>query len=220
VAAHELKTPVTAIKGFAQSLLRNPTAVEPKHRHALETIVRQSGRIEALTRDFLEISRMQQRQKKLSRHRVDLTALVSRIAARTTLSTAKHRILISQSDPTWVDGESDRLEEVVMNLLENALRYSPGGGDVEIRVVHGGDKAIVSVTDHGVGISGSRQVNVFERFYRAHIGTSQDYGGLGVGLYISRELIRPVNTDRPINPSPPTSNTSINKKLNSDVWRM
>lgn len=190
VAAHEIKTPVTAIKGFAQSLLRSPAIPDPKHRSALETIVRQSDRIDALVRDFLEISRMRHGQTKLSRERMDLTSMVSRVVRRMMPSTAKHQVLLSRGDPAWVEGELDRLEEVVMNLLENAMRYSPHGGDVDVQVVRDGTKAIVSVRDHGVGIPEARRPNVFERFYRAHMGTSEDYGGLGVGLYISREIVR------------------------------
>ncbi len=190
VAAHEIKTPVTAIKGFAQSLLRSPAVLDPKQRSALETIVRQSDRIDALVRDFLEISRMRRGPTKLSRERVDLTAMVGRVVRRMMPSTAKHQVDLSRGDPAWVEGEPDRLEEVVMNLLENAMRYSPRGGDVNVQVVRDGTKAIVSVRDNGVGIPEARRRNVFERFYRAHIGTPEDYGGLGVGLYISREIVR------------------------------
>ena len=190
VAAHEIKTPVTAIKGFAQSLLRSPTILDPKYRSALETIVRQSDRIDALVQDFLEISRMRKGQTNLSKDRIDLTAMVSQVVRRMMPSTAKHRVFLSRGDPAWVKGELDRLEEVVMNLLENAMRYSPHGGDVDVQVIREGEKAIVSVRDQGMGIPEARRVNVFERFYRAHIGTSDDYGGLGVGLYISREIVR------------------------------
>lgn len=77
-----------------------------------------------------------------------------------------------------------------MNLLDNAIRYSPRGGEVEVRVTRDGSSAVVSVRDEGMGIPTERQGNLFERFYRAHIGTPLDYGGLGVGLYISRETVR------------------------------
>jgi signal transduction histidine kinase len=77
----------------------------------------------------------------------------------------------------------------MLNLVENAIRFSPLGGDVAIAVRRKAAEAVVSVRDHGVGIPTERQDRVFERFYRAHVGTSQDYGGLGLGLDVSREIV-------------------------------
>lgn len=190
VAAHEIKTPVTAIKGFAQTMLRAKEPIDPKYKNALETIVRQSDRIDALVRDFLEVSRMRQGYSVLAAKRLSLTQIVQQTVARMARTTSRHKLFISKSDEAWVDGELDRLQEVVMNLLDNAMRYSPLGGDVEVQVESSDGRVTVSVRDEGVGIPDARKGNLFERFYRAHIGTSLDYGGLGVGLYISREIVR------------------------------
>ncbi len=195
VAAHEIKTPVTAIKGFAQSMLRSSTPLDQKYRAALETIVQQSDRIDSLVRDFMEISRMRRGDAVAPRERIDLAALVGRVVERTTPPTAKHRVFVSRSDRALVEGERDRLEEVVMNLLENATRYSPHGGEVEVRIARKKGRAVVSVRDQGVGIPEARRSNVFERFYRAHIGTPLDYGGLGLGLYMSRQIVRQYGGD-------------------------
>jgi signal transduction histidine kinase len=89
-----------------------------------------------------------------------------------------------------VRGERDRLEQVLLTLLDNAIRYSPEGGEVDVGVSVEGGEAVVSVTDRGVGIPAEKQSRIFERFYRAHTGTHYDYGGMGVGLYISREIVR------------------------------
>jgi signal transduction histidine kinase len=190
VAAHEIKTPVTAIKGFAQSLLRREGAMSSAQQNALETIVRQSDRIDALVRDFLELSRLRQGPPRLFPKRAELSALVANVAGRMALGTGKHNLYISSAQEAWVDVEVERIQEVMMNLLDNAMRYSPLGGDVEVKVAREGSRAVVSVRDEGMGIPQARQENLFERFYRAHIGTPLDYGGLGVGLYISREIAR------------------------------
>lgn len=190
VAAHEIKTPVTAIKGFAQTLARAPDACAPRYRRALETIVRQSDRIDALVRDFLDASGLRWGRVALSLERIDLPALVAEEVARKAATTTKHRLVMSRRDPAWVNGDRDRLTQVVESLLDNAIKFSPRGGEVEVRVVREENRAVVSVRDWGVGIPKDRQAHVFERFYRAHIGTPYDYGGLGVGLYISREIVR------------------------------
>ena len=189
VAAHEIKTPVTAIKGFAQALLRTPDACAPKYHRPLETIVQQSDRIDSLVRDFLEMSRVRWGRTEVTLSRIDLTALVVEVVDRMAAASRKHRLLVSRKDAAWVEGDRERLEEVMVNLLDNAIKFSPQGGDVEVRVVREGDRVVVSVTDHGVGIPRDRQSHIFDRFYRAHIGTPFDYGGLGVGLYMSREIV-------------------------------
>lgn len=190
VAAHEIKTPVTAIKGFAQALARTPDACQPRYHKALETIVQQSDRLDALLRDFLEVFRLRWGQVQLSLRRIDLTSLVSEVVSRTATTAARHRLLLSRQDAAWVLADRRRMEQVLVHLLDNAIKFSPQGGDIEVQVVRQEDRAVVSVADHGVGIPRDRQAHVFERFYRAHIGTPYDYGGLGVGLYISREIVR------------------------------
>lgn len=190
VAAHEIKTPVTAIKGFAQTLARASGACAPKYQKALETIVQQSDRIDALVRDFLDVSSMRWGRVKLAPAPLDLTALVAECVARKSALTPKHQLVISRRDPARVVGDRERLSQVVENLLDNAVKFSPVGGEIEVRVTREQGRAVVSVRDHGVGIPIDRRRHLFERFYRAHIGTPYDYGGLGVGLYISREIVR------------------------------
>ena len=190
VAAHEIRTPLTAIKGFAQALARAPNACQPKHRKALETMVQQSDRIDALIRDFVDASRMRWGEVELSMRRIELSALVAEAADRAATATGRHRLLLSRADFAWVNADPDRLKQVVANLLDNAIRYSPRGGDVEVQVIREERRAVVSVRDWGLGIPKDRHAHIFEMFYRAHIGTPFDYGGLGVGLYISREIVR------------------------------
>lgn len=190
VAAHEIKTPVTAIKGFAQTLLRTPGACSPKYQRALETIVQQSDRIDALVRDFLEISRMRWGRVKLSPERIDLAALVADAVERRAAKAPRHQLLLTRKDPAWVDGDRERLNLVLEKLLDNAVRFSPQGGRVEVQLRREGSRAVVSILDRGVGIPKEKQAHMFDRFYRAHMGTPHDYGGLGIGLFITQEIVR------------------------------
>lgn len=190
VAAHEIKTPITAIKGFAQTLLRSGGSPDAHHQRPLEWIVRQADRVDALVRDFLEVSRLKWGASRLARRPFDLVELAGSIVSRMELTTAKHTFKYVPSEPLVVNGDPEALSEVLINLLENSIRYSPSGGEIEVWAARAHGKAVVSVRDEGVGIPERRQSNVFEPFYRAHIGTSLDYGGLGVGLHISREIVR------------------------------
>lgn len=190
VAAHEIKTPVTAIKGFAQALTRSPDACAPRYRGALDTIVRQSDRIDNLVKSFLEVSDMRWGRVGLQTERLELAAMVRRATARVAATTTRHRLIVTREDAVEVVADRARVEQVLVNLLHNAIRYSPDGGRVEVQVAREAGRAVVSVADHGLGIPEDRKQQLFERFYRAHMGTPFDYGGLGVGLYISRQIMQ------------------------------
>jgi signal transduction histidine kinase len=103
----------------------------------------------------------------------------------------RHRFTLSGAEqrlPVLADHE--RLAQVLTNLLENAIKYSPHGGDIEIRVGQDGNQVVFSVRDHGIGIPQDQVKHIFERFYRAGNVSSEHYGGLGLGLHISREIIQ------------------------------
>ncbi len=189
VAAHELRTPVTIIKSFAQALLRRSPQLDPAQRRMLDSIDRGCNRIDRIVRDLLDISRLQGGQLELLRERLDLAALVEEVVERMALTSAKHHLRVTSAGPVIVRGDRDRLEQVLAVLLDNAIRYSPRGGDVDVTVTVGSGEVVVEVRDQGVGIPAEKQGRLFERFYRAHTGTPYDYGGMGVGLYISKEII-------------------------------
>mgnify|MGYP005839034487 CR=1 FL=1 len=189
VAAHELKTPVTVMKGYAQGLLRMAPDLPPPGRKMLESINRGADRINRIITDLLDISRLQLARPGVNLDRVDLTALVREVIDRLAPTTARHRIRLLRAEPAVVEGDRDRLEQVLANLLDNAIKYSPRGGDIDVTVDVGDGQAVVSVADHGVGIPRARQAHLFERFYRAHAGTPYDFGGMGVGLYISSQIV-------------------------------
>ncbi|MHB1132875.1 MAG: PAS domain-containing sensor histidine kinase [Chloroflexota bacterium] len=189
VAAHELKTPVTITKGYAQALLRSGHSLPESHRKMLQSIDRGADRIDGLVGDLLDIVRLQTAGIELRSERVDLAELVEEVSDRLAATAPKHRLRLAAVEPVVVQGDRARLEQVLENLLDNALRYSPGGGDVSIGACVRAGAAVVSVEDQGVGIPEERQSRIGQRFYRAHTGTAYDYGGMGVGLFISKEVV-------------------------------
>ena len=189
VAAHELKTPVTIMKGYAQTLLRTDAELSPQRRRMLEAIDRGADRISRIIDDLLDVSRLHVGRLELSMETVDLTGLVRQVVDRMQHVTKRHRVRVVSAEPAVVRGDRERLEQALGNLIDNAIRYSPEGGDVDVAVAIRDGEAVVSVRDHGVGIPKDRQARIFERFYRAHTGTPHDYGGIGIGLHLTKEII-------------------------------
>ena len=192
VAAHELKTPVTTLLGFSQVLLGqlNQRGVLDDRTvgQAVRAVERGSNRMSRLVSQILDISRLDGGRLVLDHEITDLAPLVQGIVAAMQTTTTRHTLLVRTpaQAPAWVD--SLRLEQVVTNLLDNAIKYSPEGGQVEIELeLPSPGLARLSVVDHGVGIQPERRQHIFERFYQAHEGDHAS--GMGLGLYISRQIV-------------------------------
>lgn len=183
-AAHELKTPLSVIKAHAQLLQRRAEA-EP----GLQVIVRQVDRLTRLVQQILDASRLRLDNVELRWERLDLAELAGVVVTDMGPRPGGHAIGFEGRAGAWVRADRDRLTRVITALLDNALRFSPPDGPVEVRVGLRGTEAIFSVLDHGVGIPRERQDRVFERYYRAHSGTPDDRAGLGVGLDTCREIV-------------------------------
>lgn len=186
VAAHELKTPVAIMKGYADMMLRSSHELPESLRVGAQAIDRGAKRIDRLVLDLLGVSQLLMGCLELRREKVELGELVDVVARQE--ATAKHPIHVD-TDPVVVFADRVRVTQVVDTLLDNAVRYTPHGGTIEVSVTTQGREARVCVRDRGVGISRRKQAGIFERFYRAHTDTPHDYGGMGVGLYIAREVI-------------------------------
>jgi PAS domain S-box-containing protein len=190
VAAHELKTPIAVMKGYAQLLQRSAPDLPATQAKMLDAIVRVADRIDRLVHDLLDVSRLQVRGLELAREPFDLAELTREVAAREAMLTSRHQITVSGAEHVVVSGDRDRIEQVVINLLDNAIRYSPAGGPIDVAIEVEPAVVAVSVRDQGVGIPADKQQHIFERFYRAHTRTAHDYGGMGIGLYISQEIVQ------------------------------
>ncbi|CAM3483431.1 PAS domain S-box protein [Corallococcus sp. ZKHCc1 1396] len=187
-ASHELRTPLAAAKGHAHlALLKLGGQTEAGPGKSLQIINRQIDRMAKLVEDLLDISRLQAGRLSLELEPFDLSQLVLETRDRMAVLSQTHELKVEV--PEHLEGTWDRgrLDQVLTNLLSNAIRYSPEGGVVLVRVVAEGDTGVhLSVKDQGVGIPSEKQRLIFERFGRAH---GSKYGGLGLGLTISQGIV-------------------------------
>jgi len=186
VASHELRTPLTVIKAYAQWLLTRET--DQEKRRVLQTMVRHTNRIDELLREMLTVSELRAGRVEQHRQRTDLAALVPEVVTAMQTLSEKHRLLFRSAGPAPVDADRNQIEVVLTNLIDNAIRYSPQGGEVEVTVTKDAGWAAVAVQDHGMGIPEEKQRHVFEPFFQIQPAIA-GFGGLGLGLYISKEIV-------------------------------
>ncbi|HMA34494.1 MAG TPA: hybrid sensor histidine kinase/response regulator [Chloroflexia bacterium] len=193
IAAHELKTPMTSILGAAQLLQRRDAAdgfLNPRDVRTLRILVQQTLRLHRLIISLLDLSRLQTGQLTIERQVVDLAALARRVVEEMGTAFERHTLTTSiPENPLLVTGDELRLEQVLYNLLQNAIKYSPRGGALAVRVAAEERLATISVTDHGIGIPAAAQPRLFTRFYRAENAAAPGISGMGVGLYVVREIM-------------------------------
>src|SRR5258708_8816955 len=192
VAAHELKTPVTSLRGFAQTILRQmnrDTPLDPERvRHAFITIDQRSTRLAQLVSQLLDMSRIEAGQLQLDKAPTLITDLVSNIINMVQPGTDKHTFVINATDSFSIQVDPLRLEQVITNLIDNAVKYSPDGGPVYVDVwLEDNEWACIAVTDCGIGIPVEHRDHIFDRFYRAHAGNN--VSGIGLGLYVSKQIV-------------------------------
>lgn len=192
VAAHELKTPVTGLRAIAQLLLRRMQKREiteyPWLTDGLVTIDQQSERLTRLIGQLLDVSRLDKDDQEAEREETNLSSLVTRLVASFRARTTKHRFVLMADEELIAEVDATGIEQVISNLLDNAIKYSPDGGAIEIEARLSDEHyARLVVRDHGIGIPSEKRDEIFERFFRAH---SDDHrSGLGLGLYISRQIV-------------------------------
>lgn len=194
IAAHELKTPVTAIMGYAQVLQRRARQGDDQRSgRAAQVIAEQSERLSKLVGSLLEASRLETGQFTLDCQPLDLCALVRRVAEEVALTLpvdSMHSLTCRCAEETLIlAGDALRLEQVFHNLLQNAIKYSPQGGPISVRVARDADQAIIALSDQGMGIPSDAQANVFQRFYRAGNVRNDHISGMGIGLYVVKEIV-------------------------------
>jgi PAS domain S-box-containing protein len=191
MASHELKTPVTSLKGFLGLLQRRLTLQrDEKALHYLARMDAQVTKLTKLINDLLDLSKMQTGQLDYREERFDLDELVQEIVETVQETTQTHHLLLEGQTQAEVSGDRDRIGQVLINLLNNAIKYSPQGDRVLVRVAISQNKALVSVQDFGIGIAKKHQHKIFERFYQVTDAEEKTYPGLGIGLYISYEIVK------------------------------
>jgi signal transduction histidine kinase len=194
IVSHELRTPLTSIQGYSQLLegrLRGEVAGESKEMAHLRVIRSQVSRMRRLVDDLLDVSRIDRRGGvSIEPIDFDLAEEVRGAATRIGREHADRRIEVSAPERIEVHADRDRLDQVLTNLIENAVKYSPDGGPVRVVAERRGGEVEVRVSDAGIGIPPEHRDHVFERFYQADGDAGRRrFGGLGLGLYISRAII-------------------------------
>lgn len=192
MASHELKTPVTSLKAFTQIIQKKVSGRQDKQIQAmLSTMELQINKLTNLVNDLLNLSKIQTGELAYHDGWFDIYKLVSEAAKTVQLTTASCTITIRGKVKKKIYGDKDRIGQVVINLLTNALKFSGDEKKIIITVSESGSKTIVSVQDFGIGISKNHRHKIFERFYRiTKKGMRPMPGGLGIGLYISQVIIK------------------------------
>lgn len=190
--SHEFKTPLTAIQGFAETLLAGALEDARNNRKFVEIIREQSLRLARLTDDLLKLARIEAGKLELERRLVIADALIQPCVEATRMEAERNHLTVSVEtapDLPPLDGDQDGLREVLQNLLDNAVHYTPPGGHVTVRAKRLGDLAVLSVEDTGIGIPQAEHVRIFERFYRVDSARSREAGGTGLGLSIAKHIV-------------------------------
>lgn len=192
VISHELKTPVALIKGYASTLAREDAYWDIKTlRESLQVIEEESDRLDSLINDLLDASRLQAGALKLEMGEVQLDKLAESVAAKFQIQTNRHELTTQFPEQfPIVNGDADRLAQVLNNLVNNAIKYSPRGGRITIAGWVEQNQVIISVSDEGVGISEADQQHIFDQFYRVDNALTRRTQGSGLGLYLTKAIIQ------------------------------
>jgi len=191
--AHELRTPLAGVMGFAELLLTREADDETRRRY-VETIAGEAQRLTALVNDFLDLHRIEEGSFALTVEPVELGELVRRQVDVFSAQSAAHVLTLDLPDrPLPVVGEPDRLAQVLANLLSNAIKYSPDGGPVEVGVRAENGFIGVSIRDHGLGIPADQRDRIFTKFFRVDSSDTRRIGGTGLGLALCREIVEAHN---------------------------
>jgi signal transduction histidine kinase len=189
--SHELRTPLTAILGWASIISRGHTS-ETQTAHAMRAIERNARRQARLVEELLDVSRLVRGQIRLNLSGVSLSAVIDEAieSMRPAVEAKKLQLVKRLDSPArTIRGDADRLQQVVWNLLSNAVRFTPQGGRIEIGLREVDDQVEIRVSDTGIGIHPDFVPHVFERFRQADSSTTRTHGGLGLGLAIVRHLV-------------------------------
>ncbi|HEY8342307.1 MAG TPA: ATP-binding protein [Calditerricola sp.] len=188
--SHELRTPLTYIQGYSEALTKG-YGDEAQRRVMAETIHREASRLTRLLQDLFALVRMEEPTFSLERKPVNLRETVEAVVARLTpaFEAKGVAVRVEEDNPLWVEGDGARLEQVWFNLLDNALRHTPPGGQVTVSLRREGGEAVVAVRDTGEGIPPEDLPRIWERLYRVDKSRSRARGGAGLGLAIVKRIV-------------------------------
>jgi len=191
IASHELRTPITVLRGYTQLLARQldqQGIQEPVSM--LKTMDAQISRLVRLVDELLDASKIQAGRLDYEEVPVDLDALVHETVEMLQASSPTHTLYVSGATLTVIPGDKDLLGQVFTNLITNAVKYSPQANSVDITLSSTKEATLVSIRDYGVGIASAHQKHIFDRFYRVYDSNNKSFKGLGLGLYIAHDIVK------------------------------
>jgi len=194
--SHEFKTPLTAIQGFAETLLGGALDDPTNNRRFLDIIRNHAIRLARLTNDLLKLARIEAGKLEVEFFPVGLIELIEGCAETTLMKASRKQITLEIEVPPGlpaVQGDASLLRDVLQNLLDNAIQYTPAGGHVHVTAEAKGREAVIAVSDTGLGIPTSDRERIFERFYRVDAARSREAGGTGLGLSIAKHIVEAHN---------------------------
>jgi two-component system phosphate regulon sensor histidine kinase PhoR len=190
--SHELRTPVSVIRGYIETLLEKPAPDAATARQFQETIQKHARQLEALIEDLLNISALESHQARLEFEPVALAEVAAAATEQLRRQARDKNIAIAVDLPTTLPSvrcDRQRLQQVFVNLLDNAIKYTQAGGRVGVSAQVAGTELEVSVADNGPGIAAEHLPRIFERFYRVDKARSRELGGTGLGLSIVKHIV-------------------------------
>jgi len=188
-ASHELRTPLTILQLELEALAQN-RQLDPELANQVGSALEETARMSHIVENLLTISRLDAGELKIEKSRIDLGQLASSTADQMKLLAEEKSVTMRcvAGEGIFVQGDRGRLQQVVVNLVDNAIKYTQSGGEVEVRVRQNANTAVLEVSDNGVGIPAEAVPHVFERFFRADRARSRDLGGAGLGLAIVKAI--------------------------------
>jgi len=191
--SHELKTPLTTIKSYTETLLDGCVDDPVTVNEFLEIIDNETDRMNRLVKDLLQLSRLDNNQEILNRKEGNLISLLKAAVKKVELTAANKdqhlNCLFNAEERIPVDMDKDRVEQVILNIISNAIKYTTEGGRIDIDALKVEKNAVITITDNGIGIPETEQSRVFERFFRVDKARSRALGGTGLGLAISKQIV-------------------------------
>ena len=188
--SHELRAPLTNINGSIELVAKERDALSPHRREALDILQNESDRLTRLVQNILDVSLLEAGRLTSRPGPVALRPFLNRLLQGRLPAQDPHRLIIDIPPglpPAWVD--ETHLADIVVNLVDNAVKYSPEGGEIRVGVRNGGEEIRLAVQDQGIGIHPDEQPHLFEQFYRANNATDREVYGYGLGLYFCRKLV-------------------------------
>ncbi|MGM9662281.1 MAG: ATP-binding protein, partial [Oscillospiraceae bacterium] len=189
--SHELRTPLTNVRSYAETLRDSEDIPRDMACSFLDVIISESDRMTHIVQDLLTLSRLDSGRTEMNMARFDFNAAINSVVRAVELAARQHRhtLTVSCEELPLVTGDRGRLEQVMMNVLGNAIKYTPDGGEITVAARSDSDHIYLDVSDTGIGIPEADRERVFDRFYRVDKARSRESGGTGLGLSIAREIV-------------------------------